>query len=131
MIVEFQPDELACPAPIRIGCIGLRSEPSSEEGTLGQFIAINGYTIRGVWIKELLHQYPTGFGRSTIPSFTSIRLDIANHTEHFAAFTPHIFPLLILIGMALMSPLLPAALGDVRLAIPTTILLTLIFLQLG
>jgi hypothetical protein len=131
VIVEFRPDELACPAPNRIGCIGLRSEPSSEEGTLGQFVAINGYTIGGVWIKELLHQYPTRFGRSTIPSFASIRLDIAYHAEHFAAFTTYIFPLLILVGMALMSPFLPAALGDVRLAIPTTILLTLIFLQLG
>ena len=33
--------------------------------------------------------------------------------------------------MALVSPSLPGSMGDVRLAIPTTILLTLIFLQIG
>ena len=108
VIVEFRPDELACPAPNRIDCIGLRSEPSSEEGTLGQFVAINGYTIRGVWINEFLHQYPTGFGRTTTPSFASIRLDIANHAEHFAAFTTYIIQLLILVDVALFSPFLLA-----------------------
>ena len=38
-------------------------------------------------------------------------------------------PLLVVIGIVIASPSLPGSLGDVRLAIPTTALLTLIFLQ--
>jgi hypothetical protein len=37
--------------------------------------------------------------------------------------------LLVVIGIVIASPSLPGSLGDVRLAIPTTALLTLIFLQ--
>ncbi|MFM7513695.1 MAG: hypothetical protein ACKO3F_10110, partial [Cyanobium sp.] len=78
-----------------------------------------------------LHKYPTGFGHRALDVAPAIRLQLAYNTEPFTAFIYYIFPLFVLVGIALMSPFLPAQLSDVRLAIPTTILLTLIFLQLG
>jgi hypothetical protein len=129
--IEFKPDELFCSADNQSDCVGLLVDQESIQGTLGEFVTINGYTTQGIWTQEVLHQYPTGFGRRALVAVPAIRLQIAYNTEPFVAFIYYIFPLLVLMGVALMSPFLPAQLGDVRLAIPTTILLTLIFLQLG
>jgi hypothetical protein len=129
--VEFKPDDLLCSADIQSNCIGLQIDQESSQSMLGEFVTINGYTTQGIWTQESLHQYPTGFRRKTKAAAPAIRLQITYKTESFAAFTYYIFPLLVLVGVALMSPFLPPQLGDVRLAIPTTVLLTLIFLQLG
>jgi hypothetical protein len=131
IIVELQPEEFLCSVDNQSDCIGLLAEPESHQRMLGQFVGINGYTTRGAWMQEFLHQYPTGFGRRARAAYSAIRFDLVYHTEHLAAFIYYIFLLLVLMGIALMSPFLPIQLGDVRLAIPTTILLTLIFLQLG
>ncbi|MFM8660407.1 MAG: hypothetical protein ACKOCI_03515 [Cyanobium sp.] len=131
IIVEFSPDELLCSADNQSDCVGLLVDPGSNQGMLGEFVTINGYTTQGIWTQEFLHQYPTGFGRRALVAMPAIRLQVAYNTEPFTAFINYIFPLLVLMGIALMSPFLPAQLGDVRMAIPTTILLTLIFLQLG
>ena len=131
IIVGFKPDELLCSADNQSDCVGLLVDQESIQGTLGEFVTINGYTTQGIWTQEFLHQYPTGFGRRALVAVPAIRLQVAYNTEPFTAFIYYVFPLLILVGIALMSPFLPAQLGDVRLAIPTTILLTLIFLQLG
>jgi hypothetical protein len=131
IFVEFKPDELLCSADNQSACVGLLVDPGSNQGMLGEFVTINGYTTQGIWTQEFLHQYPTGFGRRALVAVPAIRLQVAYNTEPFTAFIYYIFPLLVLVGVALMSPFLPAQLGDVRLAIPTTILLTLIFLQLG
>ncbi len=131
IIFELQPSEFMCSVDNLSDCVGLLADPEFHQGKLGEFVTINGYTTQGVWTQEFLHQYPTGFGRMASAAFPAIRLDIAYNTEPFVAFINYIFPLLVLVGIALISPFLPAQLGDVRLAIPTTILLTLIFLQLG
>ncbi|MFM7515141.1 MAG: hypothetical protein ACKO3F_17640, partial [Cyanobium sp.] len=131
IILEFVPAELLCSVDNLSACVGLLVDPGSTQGMLGEFATINGYTLQGIWTQKYLHQYPTGFGRRELGAWPAIRLQIAYNTEPFVAFIYYIFPLLVLVGIALMSPFLPAQLGDVRLAIPTTILLTLIFLQLG
>ncbi|MFM9101102.1 MAG: hypothetical protein ACKOPS_07105, partial [Cyanobium sp.] len=131
IIVEFKPDELLCSADNQSDCVGLLVDPGSNQGMLGEFFTINGYTTQGIWTQEFLHQYHIGFGRRALVAVPAIRLQVVYNTEPLTAITYYIFPLLVLVGVALMSPFLPAQLGDVRLAIPTTILLTLIFLQLG
>ena len=78
-----------------------------------------------------MHEYLPIFGNENPSGQSTVQIDTLYRANFSAAFWAYIFPLLILIGIAIISPSLPGSLGDVRLAIPTTILLTLIFLQMG
>ena len=49
--------------------------------------------------------------------------------DYWSAFVTWVFPLLIIMAVVLLSPSVAGSMGDVRLAIPSTALLTLIFLQ--
>lgn len=129
ILVETAPDALSCSEGGGYGCVSLVFDQGSHEAALGQFVSINGYETEGVWSSEFMHQYPTSFGHSVPSAFASVRLDILYKTSFLPAFGSYVFPLLVLVGVALVSPSLPGSMGDVRLAIPTTILLTLIFLQ--
>ncbi|MFN7898188.1 MAG: hypothetical protein ACK5N0_00790 [Synechococcaceae cyanobacterium] len=129
--LELGPDLLSCYPGNKYGCIGLDTDQNTNNHILGQYADINGYTLLGAEIKEYLHQYATNFGYTKPGANSAVTVHILYHSNCSAAFWAYIFPLLILIGIAIMSPSLPGSLGDVRLAIPTTILLTLIFLQIG
>jgi len=96
---------------------------------IGQFADINGYNMVGSLIKPFLHQYNTNFGIGDASAFASIDYGIVYKTNFLSAFWQYLLPLLVVVGVVIASPSLPGALGDVRLAIPTTALLTLIFLQ--
>lgn len=129
IFIEAAPDALSCYEANRYGCVSLVFDQGSREVALGQFVDINGYETEGTWSSEFIHQYPTNFGQGLPSAFASVRLDILYKTSFLSAFGSYVFPLLVLTGVALVSPSLPGSMGDVRLAIPTTILLTLIFLQ--
>ena len=130
-LLELGPDSLSCyPGNIN-GCISLAFDPGSERHVLGQYVDLNGYKIIGSESREFLHQYSTNFGHGLPAANSVVEVDILYRANFNAAFWSYVFPLLVLVGIAILSPSLPGALGDVRLAIPTTILLTLIFLQIG
>jgi hypothetical protein len=131
VILELGPDYLSCRQGNRYGCISLALDNEKDHSILGRNVSLNGYSVIGSTSKEFLHQYPTNFGNGKPSSYSSVETRVLYHTIFAAAFWNYIFPLLVLIGIALISPSLSGALGDVRLAIPTTILLTLIFLQIG
>lgn len=122
---------LSCYPGNLYGCIQLALDPLSRGGKLGSYINLNGYKVVGVEAREFLHQYNTSFGADTKSAFNSIAFNVFYRTDFGAAFWSYIFPLLVLVVIVIISPSLPGTLGDVRLAIPTTILLTLIFLQIG
>lgn len=131
IILKLRPDYLSCHVGNRYGCISLALETGSDHNILGPYVGLNGYSVTGSESKEFLHQYSTNFGHGDPAAFGSMETRIVYHTIFAAAFWSYVFPLLVLIGIALISPSLSGALGDIRLAIPTTILLTLIFLQIG
>jgi quinol-cytochrome oxidoreductase complex cytochrome b subunit len=86
--------------------------------------------------REYIQRYPTGFGycrdgQKTSTEFSQVRLEIAYKKSGFAAVQQLILPLLVVMLMVLVSPNLGASLWDVRIAIPSTALLTLVFLQQG
>lgn len=131
VILELRPDYLSCYQGNRYGCISLALDTGDDHSILGSRVSLNGYSAIGSESKEFLHQYSTNFGHGKPSAFSSVETRVIYHTIFAAAFWSYVFPLLVLIGIALISPSLSGALGDVRLAIPTTILLTLIFLQIG
>jgi hypothetical protein len=131
IVLQLQSDALSCYPGNRYGCISLVLDNEAKGSTLGEYVSLNGYKIIGSERQEFLHQYTSNFGQGDLSAFASIRYNILYNTDFGAAFWAYIFPLLILVTVVIISPSLPGSLGDVRLAIPTTILLTLIFLQIG
>ena len=131
LILELRPDALSCYPGNRYGCISLVLDKETAGRTLGQYVGLNGYNTIGTEALEFLHQYSSNFGQGNASAFGAIRYDVYYRTDFSAAFWAYVFPLLILVSIVIIAPSLPGALGDVRLAIPTTILLTLIFLQIG
>jgi hypothetical protein len=126
--METRPDSLSCyeGGP---PCASLVPEKIVATTLIGQFADVNGYDMVGSSVKPFLHQYNTTFGIGNPSAFPSIDYGIVYKTNFFSAFGQYILPLLVVIGIVIASPSLPGSLGDVRLAIPTTALLTLIFLQ--
>jgi hypothetical protein len=128
IILETRPDALSCyeGGP---PCVSLVPEDTTSESLIGQFADINGYNKAGTIVEPFTHQYNTNFGIGKPSAFPAIDFGIVYKTNFFSAFGQYILPLLVVIGIVIASPSLPGSLGDVRLAIPTTALLTLIFLQ--
>lgn len=126
--METRPDALSCyeGGP---PCASLLPEKNVAETLIGQFADVNGYDMVGSLVKPFLHQYNTTFGIGNPSAFPAIDYGIVFKTNFLSAFGQYILPLLVVIGIVIASPSLPGSLGDVRLAIPTTALLTLIFLQ--
>ena len=58
-----------------------------------------------------------------------MRLEMVYHSNVWTALIHWVLPLMIVNAIVLMAPSVEGSLGDVRLAIPSTALLTLIFLQ--
>ena len=129
--LQIRPDSLSCNPENPNDCISLVFGTNAERNALGRYIDINGYNIIGSESREFLHEYLPIFGNENPSGQSTVQIDTLYRANFSAAFWAYIFPLLILIGIAIISPSLPGSLGDVRLAIPTTILLTLIFLQMG
>jgi len=130
LTIEPKPDSLSC-YPSGPPCVALKPETDVAKMMVGQFADINGYDLNAVTVEPFLHQYNTTFGVGDLSAFNSVNFKLVYKSNFVAALAQFILPLLVIIGIVLASPTLPAAMGDVRLAIPTTALLTLIFLQQG
>jgi hypothetical protein len=63
------------------------------------------------------------------PSMAQLRLEMVFQSNIWPGLINWILPLMIINSIALMAPSVEGSLADVRLAIPSTALLTLIFLQ--
>ena len=130
LTLEAKPDNLSC-YPSGPPCVGLKPESDVVNMLVGQFADINGYDLTAAEVRPFLHQYSTTFGIHGLSAFNAIDFNLIYKTNPLAALAQYILPLMVITGIVLASPSLPGSLGDVRLAIPTTALLTLIFLQQG
>jgi hypothetical protein len=129
IIVETRPDPLKCNKQEPAKCVYLRPYPKNGQSLVGEFAEINGFKLRGSSIEASTHQYDTNFGMGAPSAFGRVAYNIRYQTDFWAAFIQHVLPVLIILAFVLVSPSLPKSLGDVRLAIPATALLTLIFMQ--
>ena len=98
-------------------------------GFMGRSGSLSGYRLDRATFEPYIHKYPSRFGSWYQPTFSQMRLDIEYRSDYWSAFVNWVLPLLIVMAVVLMSPSVAGALGDVRIAIPSTALLTLIFLQ--
>ncbi len=100
-----------------------------QNGFLGTSGELSGYQLEGAVLSSYIHQYPSRFGEWYQPAFSQARLDIVYRSDYWSAFVNWVLPLIIVMSVVLLSPSVVGSMGDVRLAIPSTALLTLIFLQ--
>jgi len=104
--------------------------PHHQESVfMGRAGSLSGYKLAGANFEPFLHLYPSRFGSWYTPVFSQLRLEMIYETDYWSAFVNWVFPLLIIMAVVLLSPSVAGEMGDVRLAIPSTALLTLIFLQ--
>lgn len=105
-----------------------------QQSGVGPFIDIVGYATDSVKVREFLQTNPSSFGYKSgradnSSDFSQVWLQISYKRSGFASVLQLILPLLIVMLITLVTPNLAASLWDVRIAIPSTALLTLVFLQ--
>jgi len=103
---------------------------------VGPYIDNIGFVTNGFALREYLQSFATDFGfhdagKKSSTEFSQVRLEIEYHKSAFASIIQLIIPLVIVMMMVLLAPTLEASLWEVRIAIPSTALLTLVFLQQG
>jgi hypothetical protein len=128
VILELRPDALSCyeGGP---ECVYLKPYATDGQSLVGEYAELNGFQQAGTEIAPFIHEYNTTFGEGATSAFGRVDFGITYETDTLSAFTQHLLPVLIILAFVLVSPSLPSSMGDVRLAIPATALLTLIFTQ--
>lgn len=123
------------PPQFSMGQKGVVLVPTLNEKELeGDSIDLNGYTLRGSKSSSAIHIYPTLFGEegnSKAGEFSMATFEMRYQTNGWAAFYRFVLPWLAVMVILLLAPNLEGNLNDLRLAIPSTALLTLVFLQEG
>jgi hypothetical protein len=100
----------------------------NQNRLVGEYGDVAGYVLRGARQVPSSNTYePMGPGEDETHSQLAIR--VLYGSDFQAGFIKWILPLLIVMGIVLLAPSLESSLGDLRLAIPSTALLTLVFLQ--
>lgn len=125
IVFEVSPDALA----LQERPVVLVPDPSA--GTLlGAYSVVDGFHLHSAELVPQLHSYGTSWGLDKGDlDYSTISAVVRMDTDWLASFITYVLPLLIVLAIVLAAPSLEGRLGDVRVAIPTTALLTLIFLQ--
>ena len=114
----------------------LRLIPDRHDSGIGSAIDINGFITRAWSIAEFRHQYSTDFGlRESVSgahkhdSYSQVLFDVAYARSVKASIWSLFQPLMVVMAIVILSPSLSSRLWDVRIALPATAVLTLVFLQ--
>lgn len=100
-----------------------------QNGFLGLAGNLSGYRLDRVSFEPFLHHYASRFGSWYAPTMAQVRLNIEYSADVRSAFIGRVLPLLVVLCVVLLSPTLAGSMGNLRLAIPSTALLTMVFLQ--
>lgn len=123
VVIETRPQQFA----LSSSAVQLRAD--SKLGSLtGDYSDLAGYSLRRNWVIEGENLYDL-IGPDGDEVYSQISFRVAYGSEPWAAFMKWILPLLIVMSIVLLAPSLESSLGEIRLAIPSTALLTLVFLQ--
>jgi hypothetical protein len=102
----------------------------SPGALLGAYSVLDGFHLHSAELVPLIHAYGTSWGLDQGDlDYSVISAVMKLDSDWLASFITYILPLLIVMAIVFAAPSLEGRLGDVRLALPTTALLTLIFLQ--
>lgn len=105
--------------------------PDTKASGVGQFIdSSNGWENTGWDINSYKHRYNTDFGFGEGASdYSQLVYDIKYSTDSWLAFWKIVVPIFIVMAMIIGATKLEPTHYDVRLTMPVTVLLTLVFLQ--
>ena len=101
----------------------------SNDNLVGELGSLSGYQLQGASFKPFLRRSSNKLGTWYRPHFSQVRLELTYQSNLWPGIVNWIIPLMIINAIVLMAPSVEGTLSDVRLAIPSTALLTLIFLQ--
>lgn len=112
------------------GEIILRSTIPKQD-ILGDSVGLNGYSINGIRVDSGIHTGFADYGHEDYRAgdYSLLSYIVDYHTNVLAAFYTYIIPWLGVMVMLLLAPNLEGDQNDLRLAIPSTALLTLVFLR--
>ena len=100
---------------------------------VGAYIDLGGYLTTGYSFRNFLHRYESVMGESEEMAnhhqVPQARMEIAYEKALVATVLKLLLPLVTVMAVALFSPAISSSGWDVRVGIPPTALLTLIFLQ--
>lgn len=123
VVMEIRPDRFS------LGRQPVLLEPSSHNlGIVGDYGDVTGYELRDAVVVAGVNTYDSQ-GRQPTRRFSQLAVRVTYGSDVLAAFLKWILPLLIVMIVVLLAPSLEGSLGDIRLAIPSSALLTLVFLQ--
>lgn len=123
IVIETRPEAFA------LSRAAVRLIPADTASPLtGDYSELAGYSLRRNWIVEGQNAYDLN-GPHQDEVYSQLAFRVAYGSEPWASFMKWILPLLIVMSIVLLAPSLESSLGEMRLAIPSTALLTLVFLQ--
>lgn len=103
----------------------------NQRGIIGEYASVDGYQLQSAALEPQIRTYRTDYGQDRTVRVGQLMLSLQYRFSFWPAFVAYLLPLIIILVMVLISPYLEGSLGDVRIAIPSTALLTLVFLQQG
>jgi len=125
IIIEGEDDALALE---NLGV--LLTKDNTKDALVGYSAVMDGYKLASVGMKPMVHSYGTSWGLEKGDlRYSAMEIAAVFKTSPVASLVIWILPVLIVIGIVLLAPSLSGEYTDARLAIPSTGLLTLIFLQ--
>ncbi|MEY3288075.1 MAG: hypothetical protein RLZZ419_317 [Pseudomonadota bacterium] len=110
-------------------------EPDQFTSGIGNYIDLTGYNTIAFNVFSKTHVYGSSFGSAIMEikpiSTTQVIFQTTYKQSTNSGLLSQFLPLTIVMLLVLLSPMLSSSLWDVRLGVPPTALLTLIFLQQG
>jgi hypothetical protein len=103
----------------------------NQRGIIGEDASLDGYLLTSATLAPVVRTYRTDYGLNRVVRISQVKCLFNYRSSFWPGFIKYVLPLAIIVLVVLISPYLDSSLGDVRLAIPTTALLTLVFLQQG
>ncbi len=123
LVIETRPDVFSL---ARQG-VRLESAPNLLK-LIGDYGDLAGYSLKRSNLRQRLNLYDA-YGTHTNRAFSQLVLKVVYGSNPLAAFTKWVLPLMIVMIIVLLAPSLEGSLGEIRLAIPSTAILSLVFLQ--
>jgi len=103
----------------------------NQQGIIGEDASLDGYSLVSATLEPVVRTYRTDYGLRRLVRVSQVQCLFNYQSSFWPGFIKYVLPMAIILLLVLVSPYLESSLGDARLAIPSTALLTLVFLQQG
>ena len=100
-----------------------------QQGIVGEEASLDGFLLSSATLTPVVRTYRTDYGLRRLVRISQVQCVFDYHSSFWPGFIKYVLPMAVIVLVVLISPYLESSLGDVRLAIPSTALLTLVFLQ--